>query len=275
MEDVIEIVDLEFGYGDQQVIKGISLTIPRGKYTTIIGHNGSGKSTLAKLITGLEEKQSGEIKVDGIVLSEQTVYQIRSRVGIVFQNPDNQFIGSTVEDDIAFGLENQQIKPSDMQDMIVTYASIVGMENYLHKEPTHLSGGQKQRVAIASVLALKQDVVILDEATSMLDPTGKQDIQKLVRQLNEEEGKTVISITHDIEEAVNSDYVVILNEGRVYKTGIPEALLGNLQELESIGLEGSFALTLSSKLVKQGVLKKPVIKLEELKEILWQLNLNT
>lgn len=275
MEDVIEIVDLEFGYGDQQVIKGISLTIPRGKYTTIIGHNGSGKSTLAKLITGLEEKQSGEIKVDGIVLSEQTVYQIRSRVGIVFQNPDNQFIGSTVEDDIAFGLENQQIKPSDMQDMIVTYASIVGMENYLHKEPTHLSGGQKQRVAIASVLALKQDVVILDEATSMLDPTGKQDIQKLVRQLNEEEGKTVISITHDIEEAVNSDYVVILNEGQVYKTGIPEALLGNLQELESIGLEGSFALTLSSKLVKQGVLKKPVIKLEELKEILWQLNLNT
>ncbi len=272
MDAVIEINDLVFGYGEQPVIKGVSLKIPRGKYTTIIGHNGSGKSTLAKLITGLEEKQSGEIIVDKVGLSDKTVYDIRSKVGIVFQNPDNQFIGSTVEDDIAFGLENKQVLPDLMKPMIDQYALQVGMQDFLSKEPTNLSGGQKQRVAIASVLALKQEIVILDEATSMLDPVGKQDIQSLVFRLNKEENKTVISITHDIEEAVMSDYVIIMNEGEVFDVGSPKEMLSDLNRLEAIGLEGSFALRLSTKLVAKGIIKDPVIKIEELKEILWQLN---
>ena len=182
---LIEVKNLDFSYNEtKKVIKNISFDIKKGDYVTIIGHNGSGKSTLARLLIGLLEAKSGSIKIDGLELNEENVYKIREKIGIVFQNPDNQFIGSTVRDDIAFGLENHMIPQGDMDDIINKYAKEVGLEEFLDKEPTALSGGQKQRVAIAGVLAMNPDIIIFDEATSMLDPRGKKDIKDIMRKLH-------------------------------------------------------------------------------------------
>ena len=217
MSFAIEIKNLSFSYEqDGEFINDLSLTIEKGKYTVILGHNGSGKSTLAKLIMGLLEADSGEIYVLGQKLSLETVYEIRNKVGIVFQNPDNQFIGSTVRDDIAFGLENHLVESSKMDDLINEYAKKVGMEEFLDKEPSNLSGGQKQRVAIAGILVMHPEIIIFDEATSMLDPKGKREIKELTAKMKEiNPDITIISITHDIEEALLADNVVILKKGQV------------------------------------------------------------
>ena len=217
MSFAIEIKNLSFSYEqDGEFIKDLSLSIEKGKYTVILGHNGSGKSTLAKLIMGLLEKDAGEIYVLGEKLDIDTVYSIRNKVGIVFQNPDNQFIGSTVRDDIAFGLENHQVESSKMDDLILEYAKKVGMEEFLDKEPSNLSGGQKQRVAIAGILVMHPEIIIFDEATSMLDPKGKREIKELTAKMKEiNPNITIISITHDIEEALLADNVVILKNGSV------------------------------------------------------------
>lgn len=217
MSFAIEIKNLSFSYEqDGEFIKDLSLSIEKGKYTVILGHNGSGKSTLAKLIMGLLEKDAGEIYVLGEKLDVDTVYNIRNKVGIVFQNPDNQFIGSTVRDDIAFGLENHQVESSKMDDLILEYAKKVGMEEFLDKEPSNLSGGQKQRVAIAGILVMHPEIIIFDEATSMLDPKGKREIKELIAKMKEiNPDITIISITHDIEEALLADNVVILKNGSV------------------------------------------------------------
>ena len=217
MSFAIEIKNLSFSYEqDGEFIKDLSLSIEKGKYTVILGHNGSGKSTLAKLIMGLLEKDAGEIYVLGEKLDIDTVYSIRNKVGIVFQNPDNQFIGSTVRDDIAFGLENHQVESSKMDDLIIEYAKKVGMEEFLDKEPSNLSGGQKQRVAIAGILVMHPEIIIFDEATSMLDPNGKREIKELTAKMKEiNPNITIISITHDIEEALLADNVVILKNGSV------------------------------------------------------------
>ncbi len=177
----IEVKDLSYSYDKKHyAVNGASFNIEKGSYTTIIGHNGSGKSTIAKLMLGLLEKESGTIVIDGLELTLENLGEIRNRIGIVFQNPDNQFIGSTVRDDIAFGLENHCIEQAKMNGIIEEYASKVGMSDFLESEPTKLSGGQKQRVAIASVLAMGLDIIVFDEATSMLDPTGKSEINKLI-----------------------------------------------------------------------------------------------
>ena len=220
MSFAIEIKNLSFSYEqDGEFINDLSLTIEKGKYTVILGHNGSGKSTLAKLIMGLLETDSGEINVLGQKLSPETVYDIRNKVGIVFQNPDNQFIGSTVRDDIAFGLENHLVESSKMDDLINEYAKKVGMEEFLDKEPSNLSGGQKQRVAIAGILVMHPEIIIFDEATSMLDPKGKREIKELTAKMKEiNPDITIISITHDIEEALLADNVVILKKGQVVLT---------------------------------------------------------
>lgn len=173
--DAVNVKNLVFSYTEErETIKDISFAIPKGSYTTIIGHNGSGKSTIAKLLIGLLEARSGTIQILGQTLNEETVYTIRDHVGIVFQNPDNQFIGSTVADDIAFGLENHCVPQENMQEIIERSAVKVGMSAYLDSEPTNLSGGQKQRVAIAGILAIEPDIIIFDESTSMLDPQGKK-----------------------------------------------------------------------------------------------------
>ena len=212
----VEVKNLFFTYEEgTMTINDATFSVESGSYTTVIGHNGSGKSTIAKLLLGLLEKKSGTILIDGIEMSEENLKDIRKHIGIVFQNPDNQFIGSTVRDDIAFGLENQCVPQEEMDGIIEEYAERVGMTDFLEREPTQLSGGQKQRVAIASVLAMKHDILVFDEATSMLDPSGKRDINSLINDLHKDRNLTVISITHDIEEVAQSDNVIVIDHGKV------------------------------------------------------------
>ena len=271
----LEIKNLRFTYDQQtDVVKNVSFLVEKGSYTSIIGHNGSGKSTIAKLIIGLLEKSEGEIIIDGIPLNEDTVNQIRGKVGIVFQNPDNQFIGSTVRDDIAFGLENHQVPQQDMDDIITHFAKEVGMSEYLENEPTRLSGGQKQRVAIAGVLAMKPDILILDEATSMLDPKGKEEVNSLVDEIHREHNMTIISITHDIEEVVKSDYVFVMNEGEFVMQGKPQDVLLHAKTLIDIDLDVPFTVKMALALKKHGVSIDEPMNMKRMVEQLCQLRLS-
>lgn len=273
MEKIIEVKHLSFGYDeDMLTIDDISFQIQKGSYTTILGHNGSGKSTIAKLLMGLLEKKSGDIIVGGISLSEETLSQVRNQMGIVFQNPDNQFIGSTVRDDIAFGLENNCVDPALMDDIINEYAKKVNMYEFLDHEPTKLSGGQKQRVAIAGILAMSPSIIILDEATSMLDPRGKNEINALVHQLNKDKNMTIVSITHDIEEAALSDYVILLSDGHVVDEGKPEDVLMKKDEIERLSLDIPFAYKVSEGLQKLGISITNQIDREKLVKELCQLH---
>ncbi len=274
MNNIIEVKNLTFEYEENHhTIDNISFNIKKGTYTTILGHNGSGKSTIAKLLMGLLEKKSGDIYVGGIELNEENLYDVRSQIGIVFQNPDNQFIGSTVRDDIAFGLENMCVEPSKMDDIINEYASKVNMIDFLDHEPTKLSGGQKQRVAIAGILAMAPSIVILDEATSMLDPKGKKEINELVRFLNKEKEITIISITHDIEEAALSDEVILLGKGKIVNQGTPDQVLSHKDNITALSLELPFAYQLSEALIKQSVNIEKQINQEKLVNQLCQLHL--
>ena len=274
MEKIINVQHLSFGYDeDTLTIDDISFTIEKGSYTTILGHNGSGKSTIAKLLMGLLEKTSGEIVIGGIPLTEETLNQVRSQIGIVFQNPDNQFIGATVRDDIAFGLENNCVDPALMDDIINEYAKKVNMYEFLDHEPTKLSGGQKQRVAIAGILAMSPSIIILDEATSMLDPKGRNEINALVHQLNKDKNMTIVSITHDIEEAALSDYVILLSDGHIVDEGRPEEVLMKKEEIESLALDIPFAYKISHGLQKMGISIPEQIDREKLVNELCRLHL--
>ncbi len=268
----IEVEHLTFSYdGEQDVLKDVSFQIEEGSYTTIVGHNGSGKSTIAKLLIGLMEAKSGTITVDGIQLTEKSVYDIRDKIGIVFQNPDNQFIGATVADDIAFGLENHQVPQEQMQRIIERFAQQVNMSKYLNSEPTKLSGGQKQRVAIASVLAIAPQILIFDESTSMLDPQGKAEINGLIRQIHQASGMTIVSITHDIEEMANSDHVIVMSEGQVVMDGTPEMILKREQELVELQLDVPFTLKFIREMEQNGISLKDEIKMEKVVEDLCRL----
>ena len=239
----LEVKDLTFAYDqDAKALKGLSFDVEKGDYVTVIGHNGSGKSTLAKLLIGLLTPNTGTIKIDNEELTEKNVYDMREKVAIVFQNPDNQFIGSTVRDDIAFGLENRLVESSAMDDIINRFSEAVGMADYLDHEPTKSSGGQKQRVAIAGALAMQPDLIILDEATSMLDPKGRKEVNELVDHLHKEDKMTIISITHDIEEVTMSDFVIVLNQGEIAFQGTPYDILLKTQELISLALDVPFSV---------------------------------
>jgi len=245
---------LTFSYDQQtDVIHDVSFSVEKGSYTTLLGHNGSGKSTIAKLLIGLLEKNTGEILIDGLVLSSDTIQLIRKKIGIVFQNPDNQFIGSTVRDDIAFGLENHLVDPAKMDGIIENYAARVQMSEYLNQEPTRLSGGQKQRVAIAGILAMSPDILILDEATSMLDPEGKEEINNLVEELHRDYNMTILSITHDIEEVKNSDHVIVMYDGKIVLDGKPNDVLNNEKKLVSLKLDVPFSVKLAERLKHYGI----------------------
>ena len=268
----IEIEHLSFSYDEQiKALDDVSFSIEEGSYTVIVGHNGSGKSTIAKLMIGLMEAQSGIIRVDGTVLMEESVYDIRDKIGIVFQNPDNQFIGATVADDIAFGLENHQVPHDQMQAIIDEFAARVNMSKYLNSEPTKLSGGQKQRVAIAGVLAMRPQILIFDESTSMLDPQGKAEINALVKRIHEETGITIISITHDIEEMVSSDHVIVMKAGKVVMDGTPEEVLNNEEELIKMQLDIPFSLKFVNEMKRQGIVLKREIQMEKVVDELCRL----
>lgn len=270
---IINVKDISFSYDDKILaLDHVSFQIEKGSYTTIIGHNGSGKSTMAKLLIGLLEAKTGTIEIAEMPLDEEHVYEIRNQVGVVFQNPDNQFIGSTVADDIAFGLENHQVPTEEMQSKIETFAAKVGMSDFLNSEPGKLSGGQKQRVAIAGVLAMDLNVIIFDEATSMLDPKGKREINQLIQELHQESNLTIISITHDMEEVAESDYAIVLNDGKVHMQGTPSEILKKKEELKKAKLDIPFALKLQEALKKEGLAIKEDIHLEGVVEQICQLH---
>lgn len=253
-------------------IDDISFSIEAGSYTTIIGHNGSGKSTIAKLMIDLLERDHGDIYIDGLELNNDTLFEIRDKIGIVFQNPDNQFIGATVADDIAFGLENHQVESSKMQAIIDRFAAKVNMTKYMQSEPTKLSGGQKQRVAIAGVLAMAPSILIFDEATSMLDPQGKAEINHLIQEIHEEQKLTIISITHDIEEAAHADHVIVLDAGKVVMQGKPEDILKEEQKLIDLRLDIPFSMKFLKALKKEHVNIDNCITMERLVDELCQLH---
>lgn len=270
--NMIEVENLTYSYdGTNDVLKGVSFQIEKGSYTTIVGHNGSGKSTIAKLLIGLMEAKAGTITVDGIKLDEKTVYEIRDKIGIVFQNPDNQFIGATVADDIAFGLENHQVEQEKMQGIVEEYAERVNMLKYLNSEPTKLSGGQKQRVAIASVLAIAPQIMIFDESTSMLDPQGKAEINALIHNIHRETNMTIVSITHDIEEMASSDHVIVMGKGNVVMDGTPDMILKREKELIDLQLDIPFSLKFINEMKKYDIHLKEEIKMEKVVDALCQL----
>ncbi|WP_029512471.1 energy-coupling factor transporter ATPase [Mycoplasmopsis iners] len=246
---MIKIKDLVFKYPNAKnnALNGINLEIPRGKYVAILGHNGSGKSTFSKLLVALYKPLSGSIEIDGIEINSANLRQIRKKIGIIFQNPDNQFIGATVEDDIAFGLENAMVPRAEMKDTIEYLAQRVGMTKYLSREPQFLSGGQKQRVAIASVLALDPEIIIFDEVTSMLDPKGKSSVLEIIREIQQKRQKTLISITHDMDEAILADLCIVFAKGKIIASGSPAEILKNKEIIEIAKIDSPFIYKLSEK----------------------------
>lgn len=257
---MIKVENLTYSYDEnKEVLKNISFKVNKGEWLSIIGHNGSGKSTLAKLLIGLDGLDKGSIyygENNDVLLSSETVDDIRKKVGIVFQNPDNQFVGATVLHDIAFGMENRNIPRDEMLKRIDKVVKIVGLEDLLSKEPQNLSGGQKQRVAIAGLLAMDLDIIIFDEATSMLDPEGRDDVIKLIKYLNKELKKTVITITHNLEFANLSDYILVLNDGNLILEGKPDYVFKHKEQLEQCGLEIPFINKLIIDLKNKGANKK-------------------
>lgn len=266
---MIKVENLDYSYTQEDhALKGVSFEIHDSEWVSIIGHNGSGKSTLSKLLVGLMKADKGKIIYDDVELTEETVDKIRQSVGIVFQNPDNQFVGVNVKYDIAFGLENRQIERSEMLKLIDEYSKKVDMFEYLDRQPESLSGGQKQRVAIAGILALNTKYIILDEATSMLDPEGVEDITALVKELKDKYHKTIITITHDLDLAGLSDRVIVMKDGNIIGEGKPKEIFEDENILQSSNLDMPFNLKLYKDILKDEKLSK----CERLVDVLCKLN---
>lgn len=247
--------NVSFSYDKQKiVVKDVSLSVEKGEYVAIIGHNGSGKSTLAKLFNALLIPDSGKITVNGFSsCDKKSLFEIRKRVGVVFQNPDNQLVASIVEDDVAFGPENLGIKREEIGKRIDFALKAVKMEEFRKSSPTRLSGGQKQRIAIAGVLALKPEVLVLDESTAMLDPQGRKEVLEVVERLNKEQKTTVINITHYMDEVVHADKVCVMNEGQIVMTGSPEEIFKQKDQIKDLGLELPLAAVIADRLIENGV----------------------
>ena len=274
MKSVVDVKNLSFRYKESQEyydVKDITFHVKRGEWLSIVGHNGSGKSTTVRLIDGLLEAESGEIVIDGQRLTEENVWNIRRQIGMVFQNPDNQFVGATVEDDVAFGLENQGLSRQEMKKRVEEALDLVGMLDFKKREPARLSGGQKQRVAIAGVVALRPAILILDEATSMLDPEGRRELIETVKGIRKDYDMTVISITHDLEEVAMSDRVLIMKKGSIESTSSPRELFSR-NDLDQIGLDDPFANQLKHSLSQNGYdLPENYLTESELEDKLWAL----
>ena len=274
MKSIIDVKNLSFRYKESQEyydVKDITFHVKRGEWLSIVGHNGSGKSTTVRLIDGLLEAESGEIVIDGQRLTEENVWSIRRQIGMVFQNPDNQFVGATVEDDVAFGLENQGLSRQEMKKRVEEALDLVGMLDFKKREPARLSGGQKQRVAIAGVVALRPAILILDEATSMLDPEGRRELIETVKEIRKDYDMTVISITHDLEEVAMSDRVLVLKKGEIESTSSPRELFSR-NDLDQIGLDDPFSNQLKYSLSQNGYdLPENYLTESELEDKLWEL----
>ena len=272
-QTIIELENIHYRYHEddaREALAGVSLEIRRGEWLAIIGHNGSGKSTLAKVMNGLIEANTGSVVVNGKTLTEETVFDARRTVGMVFQNPDNQFVGTTVEDDIAFGLENIGLPREEMLERVTKVLDMVKMSEFRTKEPARLSGGQKQRVAIAGVTALEPEVIILDEATSMLDPKGRLEVISTIQKLHKEKKITVISITHDLDEAAQADRVVLMEQGQIQQIGTPQEIFKLGSKLVEKGLDVPFAEKLIEALRERGInVPEEYLDEEGLVEWLW------
>ncbi|MDR1567445.1 MAG: energy-coupling factor ABC transporter ATP-binding protein [Streptococcaceae bacterium] len=275
---MIKLKNISFKYSNDSAsyaLKDVSISIAAGEWVAIIGHNGSGKSTAAKIIDGLIEAEEGNVIIDGDVMTHENVWELRKKIGMVFQNPDNQFVGSTVEDDVAFGLENQGIPREEMLVRVASALQRVGMQDFKKKEPARLSGGQKQRVAIAGVVALAPKVIILDEATSMLDPKGRKEVVQIVREIKAERDLTVISITHDIDEAALADKIIVMKEGKILTSGTPAEIFVQGESLISLGLDIPLTEKIKRELQKAGLpVPAGYLTEEEMVDFLWQFSLN-
>lgn len=274
MENIIEVRNLKYKYDNESenyTLNDVSFQVKKGEWLSIVGHNGSGKSTTVRLIDGLLEAESGDIIISGDKLTVENVWEKRRQIGMVFQNPDNQFVGATVEDDVAFGLENQGLDYDLMVERVQQALELVGMQDFKEREPARLSGGQKQRVAVAGVVALRPDIIILDEATSMLDPEGRLDLIQTVKKIKDSNQLTVISITHDLDEIALSDCVLVMKEGQVESTATPRELFSR-EDLEELGLDQPFVNQVKAALRQSGFsLPDSYLTEKELQDQLWAL----
>ncbi|WP_139008523.1 energy-coupling factor ABC transporter ATP-binding protein [Lactococcus lactis] len=272
MNKILEVENLVFKYekeSDVNQLNGVSFSITKGEWVSIIGQNGSGKSTTARLIDGLFEEFEGKVKIDGELLTAENVWNLRRKIGMVFQNPDNQFVGATVEDDVAFGMENQGIPREEMIKRVDEALLAVNMLDFKTREPARLSGGQKQRVAVAGIIALRPEIIILDESTSMLDPIGRQEIMRVIHEIKEKYQLTVLSITHDLDEAASSDRILVMKAGEIIKEAAPSELFATSEDMVEIGLDVPFSSNLMKDLRKNGFdLPEKYLSEDELVELL-------
>ncbi|ARN97252.1 energy-coupling factor ABC transporter ATP-binding protein [Levilactobacillus brevis] len=277
-ENIISVDHLTYQYDENQApaLTDVSFTVHAGEWLAIVGHNGSGKSTLAKSLDGLLPFTQGSVTVGGITLTPETVWQVREQIGMIFQNPDNQFVGATVEDDVAFGLENRQISRDEMVPRVQAALAQVGMTSFAQREPSSLSGGQKQRVALAGIVAIAPKILILDEATSMLDPQGRIEMLAIVRQLRQQQNLTVISITHDIDEAASADRVLVIDDGRLVDEAVPSQIFERGTQLVEMGLDLPFTEKLKAALRQREITPPTAYQTAaEMEEWLWQSLSNT
>ena len=273
MKNIIEVHNLKYKYdndAEEYILNDVTFHVKQGEWLSIVGHNGSGKSTTIRLIDGLLEAESGEIFILGDRLTPENVWEKRRHIGMVFQNPDNQFVGATVEDDVAFGLENQGMDHETMVERVNEALEIVGMQDFKNREPARLSGGQKQRVAIAGIVALRPDIIILDEATSMLDPEGRLDLIQTVKRIKDENQMTVISITHDLDEVALSDRVLVMKKGKVESSSTARELFSR-SDLQELGLDEPFSNQVKATLNEDFDLPAEYLTEKELQESLWEL----
>ena len=273
MKNIIEVHNLKYKYdndAEEYILNDVTFHVKQGEWLSIVGHNGSGKSTTIRLIDGLLEAESGEIFILGDQLTPENVWEKRRHIGMVFQNPDNQFVGATVEDDVAFGLENQGMDHETMVERVNEALEIVGMQDFKNREPARLSGGQKQRVAIAGIVALRPDIIILDEATSMLDPEGRLDLIQTVKRIKDENQMTVISITHDLDEVALSDRVLVMKKGKVESSSTARELFSR-SDLQELGLYEPFSNQVKATLNEDFDLPADYLTEKELQESLWEL----
>lgn len=270
---MIDVSHLFFKYQEDQedyTLKDVSFHVKPGEWVSIVGHNGSGKSTTARLLDGLLLAESGKITIAGKELTEDNIWTIRQDIGMVFQNPDNQFVGATVEDDVAFGLENKGISHSEMATRVEEALKLVNMASFRRREPARLSGGQKQRVAIAGAIAVRPKIIIFDESTSMLDPEGRQELLSTIQKIRQEFQLTILSITHDLDEVVMSDRVIVMRSGEIESISTPQELFERGEEVIQLGLDLPFTTRLQEALKTIGYPSKGYMTETELENKLWE-----